>query len=573
MGSSKTCQLCQKNISKTKIKLNCGVCNCFYHYECADLTEIEARLMIAEKTPWKCEECRRDIATKRYSQSFENISNNDLKSMIKELQSDMKELRRSVEFISEKYEEEKKRNKVVSDMLVEITKDNETLKQEVNRLKNVLQVRENDKIKNNITFTGLINKEEEKVTTNEKLNTVFNSLNVTVTPEDIAEVSHIKTLKGIKVVVSLNNLEKKRQILKARSAKGKITSRNCGLGDSTTPIYVDEELTKETYVLFKKAKQLLREKGYKYVWHREGRILARKADGNNVIWFLRADRGSRGGGVGAYVRSGLQVKIIEIEETTEKLEQIWFSLKINQINISCGILYRPPASNEVVIMGDLNIDLCKINNYTDLFNSTLETFDLNQIVIEPTRCCGKSSSLLDVIALTNIDALLGPVTHDDLHEVTDHQLTYCALKINLPITPSKLISYRDFNSFHAIDFDMPQVDSRTIENYRRDRCCDAEFAFHSITDDDVVSAISRVKSNAAGPDGLTLEMVKLCCPVIVPFLTHIYNESIRTSKFPSDWKRAFVLPLPKVSLPQNESELRPISLLCVLSKIFEKAIS
>nr|CAH7723888.1 unnamed protein product [Callosobruchus chinensis]CAH7724521.1 unnamed protein product [Callosobruchus chinensis]CAH7737092.1 unnamed protein product [Callosobruchus chinensis]CAH7742699.1 unnamed protein product [Callosobruchus chinensis] len=114
--------------------------------------------------------------------------------MIKELQSDMKELRRSVEFISEKYEEEKKRNKVVSDMLVEITKDNETLKQEVNRLKNVLQ------------------------------------------------------------------------------------------GDSTTPIYVDEELTKETYALFKKAKQLLREKGYKYVWHREGRILARIADGNNVIW-------------------------------------------------------------------------------------------------------------------------------------------------------------------------------------------------------------------------------------------------------------------------------------------------
>ncbi|VEN64491.1 unnamed protein product [Callosobruchus maculatus] len=460
--------------------------------------------------------------------------------------------------------------------------------------------------------------------------------------------------------------------------------------------------------------------------------------------FLRADRGSRGGGVGAYVRSGLEVKVIEIEDATEKLEQIWFSLKINQINISCGILYRPPASSitdaldalnnslsniipisdEVVIMGDLNIDLCKINNYTDLFNSTLEAFDLNQVVIEPTRCCGKSSSLLDVIALTNIDDLVGPVTHVDLHEVTDHQLTYCSLKINLPRTPPKLISYRDFSSFDAMKFNsdlrnqnwntildvvhidqkvnvlvstilqlfdmhapmrtvrvtkpkapwftdvlkimkkhrnrlwskykkskcprdfeqyktmrnlftaavraekkgninyvqknknkkelwktleqmnvykrkksksqLPvsisdpekinnffidsvssiaaQVDTGTIENYRRNRCCDAVFAFQSLTDDDVLSAISRVKSNAAGPDGVTLEMVKLCSPVIVPFLTHIYNESIRSSRFPSEWKRAFVLPLPKVSNPQNESELRPISLLCVLSKIFEKAI-
>nr|CAI5847701.1 unnamed protein product [Callosobruchus analis] len=184
--------------------------------------------------------------------------------------------------------------------------------------------------------------------------------------------------------------------------------------------------------------------------------------GTSETWLTSSvlnDRSSRGEGVGAYVRSGLQVKIMEIEEITEK--QIWFSLKINQISISCGIPYRPTSfqyyrcsRHEVVIMGDLNIDLCKINNCTDLrvFNGTLETFDLNQIVIEPTACCGKRSRLLDVIALTNVDALLVPVTHVDLHEATNHQLTYCTVKINVPTTPLKLISYRDFNSFHATNF-------------------------------------------------------------------------------------------------------------------------
>lgn len=54
-----------------------------------------------------------------------------------------------------------------------------------------------------------------------------------------------------------------------------------GLGDDA-PLFMDEELTSETYKLFKKAKNL-KLSGYKYVWHKNGTVLARKDDGDKYV--------------------------------------------------------------------------------------------------------------------------------------------------------------------------------------------------------------------------------------------------------------------------------------------------
>lgn len=56
------------------------------------------------------------------------------------------------------------------------------------------------------------------------------------------------------------------------------------------------------------------------------------------------------------------------------------------------------------------------------------------------------------------------------------------------------------------------------------------------------------------------------------FITHIYNECINTQYFPKAWKRALVFPLPKINQPSQLSHLRSISVLPVLSKIFEKIL-
>ena len=55
-------------------------------------------------------------------------------------------------------------------------------------------------------------------------------------------------------------------------------------------------------------------------------------------------------------------------------------------------------------------------------------------------------------------------------------------------------------------------------------------------------------------------------------LTHILNSSITSSKFPSEWKNAKVIPIPKSGDLMNVSNYRPISLLPTPGKLLEKII-
>ena len=60
--------------------------------------------------------------------------------------------------------------------------------------------------------------------------------------------------------------------------------------------------------------------------------------------------------------------------------------------------------------------------------------------------------------------------------------------------------------------------------------------------------------------------------VLTPFLTRIFNKCAEQETFPNDYKIAYVVPIPKVSSPQTFGDFRPISLLPIFSKLFEKII-
>ena len=59
---------------------------------------------------------------------------------------------------------------------------------------------------------------------------------------------------------------------------------------------------------------------------------------------------------------------------------------------------------------------------------------------------------------------------------------------------------------------------------------------------------------------------------LVKPLTKLFNMSLQQGIFPSIWKKANVLPLHKKSSKQYADNYRPVSLLCVLGKIFERII-
>lgn len=139
--------------------------------------------------------------------------------------------------------------------------------------------------------------------------------------------------------------------------------------------------------------------------------------------------------------------------------------------------------------------------------------------------------------------------------------------------PAHLADVNNINNFFINS--IPVVNGQSSKPLKLDVKDDEKrlhFQFKIVDEDIVGKTISGIKSNALGHDGINIMMLKLCCPYIIPYVTHIINICITESVFPLCWKHAIIRPLPKVTSPVEFKDLRPISLLPALSKVFEKII-
>ena len=111
------------------------------------------------------------------------------------------------------------------------------------------------------------------------------------------------------------------------------------------------------------------------------------------------------------------------------------------------------------------------------------------------------------------------------------------------------------------------------ENPRPPTVCAAGFELGPATLPELSRCIRQLSaSRAVGLDGVPLHAVRECFSVVGPHLLRIVNLSLTRKVFPSQWKTACVVPLPKSGDPRIPSNNRPISLLSVLSKILEKVV-
>lgn len=90
---------------------------------------------------------------------------------------------------------------------------------------------------------------------------------------------------------------------------------------------------------------------------------------------------------------------------------------------------------------------------------------------------------------------------------------------------------------------------------------------------EVLLAISRLSpSKSPGIDGITAKLVKEIGPIIAPVLAFVFNKSLSEGVFPDKLKKAKVVPIPKKGNSLVLDNYRPISLLPIFSKLFEKLV-
>ena len=79
-------------------------------------------------------------------------------------------------------------------------------------------------------------------------------------------------------------------------------------------------------------------------------------------------------------------------------------------------------------------------------------------------------------------------------------------------------------------------------------------------------------NKAHGCDGILTRNLKLCATSISKLYTFLFNNSVINECFPNEWKKANIIPVHKNGYKQIIKNYRPVSLLLICTKIFEKII-
>jgi hypothetical protein len=92
-------------------------------------------------------------------------------------------------------------------------------------------------------------------------------------------------------------------------------------------------------------------------------------------------------------------------------------------------------------------------------------------------------------------------------------------------------------------------------------------------EEEVAAVLRNLDPNkASGPDGIPCRLLKEVAREIAPSLCRLFNLSLSLGVVASEWKFANISPVFKKEDPSIESNYRPISLLCVLSKELERCV-
>ena len=100
------------------------------------------------------------------------------------------------------------------------------------------------------------------------------------------------------------------------------------------------------------------------------------------------------------------------------------------------------------------------------------------------------------------------------------------------------------------------------------------FAFHLIDNNATIRIIKHIKisTNNLEHDGISSDLLKLITNDISKCITVIINQSLTSGIFPNSLKIAKVTPILKKDNSKLITNYRPISVLPVISKIFESVI-
>lgn len=242
-----------------------------------------------------------DVIKRELAAMLQQLNNSIVSIVNKELEpigKEVSELRVSLNFHTKQFEDSQSEQAALKKTVKDLKDENTHLKTSYSDLSQRLSYLEQQARANNLEIQCLPeNKQENLYTVVKQLGSV---VKCELRDSDILHCTRTAKLqtnstRPRSVVVQLASPRIRDQLLAAvivynkNNKNDKLNSADFGIAGMKTPVYVVEHLSSSNKSLHAAARLKAQEKGYRYVWVRNGRIFVRKADGEGHILIKNLD--------------------------------------------------------------------------------------------------------------------------------------------------------------------------------------------------------------------------------------------------------------------------------------------
>ncbi|KAH6932228.1 hypothetical protein HPB50_003752 [Hyalomma asiaticum] len=289
MASNVLCLHCQERLTEPEPFIECSECTSTFHTgKCSGISVTTLKTKSeAYRLAWRCTSCRRQKIRAQPQSASDDSDQQDIRLMLKNISSKLDQLlplkdvvegiEDSLQFWSEQYDELRKTTNKHEQEIKELKRRTERLEENEGNVKQLaaeIDALEWKSRRLNLEINGI--KETEKENLIDKLNELATQLELPqLSANDVVAVHRLPSKKDkISGIICRFARQNDRDLWWLNRKK---------LRDINDKVFFKENVTKQTRALLLETKNWATREKYKYVWHNNGRVLVRKADGEQAV--------------------------------------------------------------------------------------------------------------------------------------------------------------------------------------------------------------------------------------------------------------------------------------------------
>jgi hypothetical protein len=277
------CSKCNEILPQNGDHIFCTGCSTDFHFECSGVRESTYRNMsIQKKNEWRCMSCRTGKSRTNSTSSTEASNLQETILQINKKLEILLEVNNKVEDVQKHISAITEEMKIYKEKVTQLESIIQTKEKKIEELESRMLSMEQYSRRKNLEIIGLNKMKDENL--EQAFENMCHKLEIDdITRKDIETIHRVpnKDPKKEYVIVQMKTQQARNRML----MKNKIEIRNRDIwkNNDDTKIYIKENQSKDFKKLFWEIKLAAKEKGFKFIWSRNGRILIRKDERSRII--------------------------------------------------------------------------------------------------------------------------------------------------------------------------------------------------------------------------------------------------------------------------------------------------